>query len=92
MATTRLVVKLRPSLMRSTSYRIGAFGSPGRRKYEWNEWTSLVVVDCSHGGHQGLPCDLSSEDSLPVLVRTHAPEDVHLDRFEHEELDQIVKG
>ena len=32
-ATTRRVVKLRPSRMRSTSYTIGTDGSPGRRKY-----------------------------------------------------------
>ena len=32
MATTRRVVKLRPSRMRSTSYTTGTFGSPSLRK------------------------------------------------------------
>jgi hypothetical protein len=37
-ALTRRVEKERPSRRRSTSYTMGFVTSPGRRKYEWNEW------------------------------------------------------
>ena len=43
------------------------------------------------GGHQGLPGDLAAEDPLASLVRLGAAEDVHLDRFEVEEVDEGVE-
>ncbi len=39
-ATTRRVVKDRPSRMRSTVYTMGAPGSPARRKYACREWAA----------------------------------------------------
>ena len=43
------------------------------------------------GGNQRLPRDLATEHALAVLVGTDAPEQVHLELFELEEIDQIVE-
>ena len=50
------------------------------------------VVDGAGGGHQGLSGDLATEHPLAVLVGRHAAEDVDLDRFEIEQLDEVVEG
>jgi hypothetical protein len=51
-----------------------------------------AVVDRPGRGHEGLPRHLAAEDALAVLVGRHAPEDVHLDRLEVEQLDEGVDG
>ena len=50
------------------------------------------VVDRARGGHQGLTCDLSTEHALAALVGRPAAEDVDLDGFQIEQLDEIVEG
>ncbi len=50
-----------------------------------------VGVDGAPGGDQRLRRDLAAEDALLVLVRARAPEQVHLERLELEELDQVVE-
>jgi hypothetical protein len=44
------------------------------------------------GGDEGLTGHLPSEHALAVLVGAHAPEDVHLDRLEVEQLHEGVQG
>jgi hypothetical protein len=52
----------------------------------------LVLVDGARRGDQRLAGDLAAEDADPVLVGGEAAEEVHLDRFEVEQLDEIVEG
>ena len=89
-ATTRRVVKLAPSRMRSTSYTIGVFGSPGRRKYAWSECAYAVRHGASRRD-QRLADHLPAEDALATLLRARAAEQVDLDRLEIEELDQSLQ-
>ena len=49
-----------------------------------------LVVDGPGGSDECLPGDLAAEDSLPVFVRVYAPEDVDLDGFEVEKIDERV--
>ena len=88
MATTRLVVNDRPSRMRSTSYRIGAPGSPGRRKYECREWTRPESHGAT-GGDESLGRDLAAEHALTGLVEIPAAEDVDFYGLEVENVDQL---
>src|SRR3954449_6007785 len=50
-----------------------------------------VRGDRAAGGHQRLPRHLAAEHPLALLVGTAAPEDVHLDGFEVEDLDELVQ-
>ena len=89
-ATTRRVVKLRPSRMRSTSKMIGMRGSPGRRKYACSEctWPRSTVRPAAT---ERLPRDLPAEHPLAVLVGAQPAEQVHLELLELEQVDQIVE-
>ncbi len=49
------------------------------------------LVDGAGGGDERLAGDLAPEDPLAVLVGLDPPEDVHLDRLEVEQLDQITQ-
>ena len=51
-----------------------------------------AVLDGAAGGHQGLGGHLAPEDPLALLVGLDAPEDVHLDGLEVEQVDQEVEG
>lgn len=57
----------------------------GMERVDWP-----LVVDGPGGGHECLSGDLAAEDSLPVFVGVHAPEDVDLDGFEVEKIDECV--
>ena len=49
------------------------------------------VLDRSGGRDEGLAGDLTAEHALAVLLRRHASEQVDLDRFQVEQVDQIVE-
>ena len=48
-------------------------------------------LDRSSGGHERLAGHLAAEHTLAVLVGGHAAEDVHLDRFEVEQVHEFVE-
>ena len=50
------------------------------------------VVDRAGGGDQRLAGDLAAEHPLAVLVGRAAAEEVDLDGFEIEQLDEVVEG
>ena len=50
------------------------------------------IVDRARRGDQRLTGDLAAEHSLTALVGRPAAEDVDLDGFEVEQLDEIVEG
>ena len=52
----------------------------------------VAVVDGAAGGHERLPGDLPAKDTLPILVRLDAAEDVLLYRFEVEQADEELQG
>lgn len=49
-----------------------------------------VLVDSSGRGHERLTGYLSAEDSLAILLRGNATENVDFDRFEIEKIDEVV--
>ncbi len=50
-----------------------------------------VGVDSAAGGDEGLRGDLTAEDPLAVLVGAEPAEQVHLERLELEEVEQVVQ-
>jgi hypothetical protein len=50
------------------------------------------ALDGAPGRHERLGGDLAAEDALAVLVGAHTPEDVDLDGFDVEELDEEVQS
>ena len=50
------------------------------------------VVDGAAGRDQRLADDLAAEYPLPALLRRAAAKQVHLDRFEIEDGDEILDG
>ena len=69
---------------------IGTRGSPGRRKYACSECT-VAVFDRAARGDERLPRDLAAEHTLAVLVGAHAAEQVDLELFEVQQLDELVE-
>ena len=51
----------------------------------------LAVLDGPPGRDQGLPRHLPAEDPLALLVGLDAPEDVHLNRLEIEQVDEELE-
>jgi hypothetical protein len=51
-----------------------------------------VGFDRSTGGDERLAGDLATKDALTVFIGTDAPEQVHLELFELENVDQVVEG
>ncbi len=51
----------------------------------------VAGLDRAGRRHQGLARHLTPEDALAALGRAHAPEDVHLDRFQVEQFDHAVE-
>jgi hypothetical protein len=49
-----------------------------------------VLIDGSGRGYERLARHLSAEDSLAILLRGHAAENVDFDRFEIEKIDEVV--
>ena len=52
---------------------------------------SIALVDRAGRSHQRLAGHLSTEHPLSILVGRVAAEDVHLDRFEVEQPDEVVQ-
>ena len=48
--------------------------------------------DCSHRGNQCLSDHLAAKHALPAGLRRAAPEQVHVERFEIENIEQILDG
>lgn len=49
-------------------------------------------IDGSHGSHQRLPDHLTPVDALPARLRRAAPEQVHLERLEIEDVEEVFDG
>ncbi len=70
MATTRRVVKLRPSRMRSTSYRMGTRGVARPQEVGVQGVDQAAgIVHRPRGRDEGLARDLPAEHALAALVR-----------------------
>ena len=65
-------------------------GSPGRRKYACSECAS-PSLDGAARGDQRLSRHLTAEDALALLLRRAPAEQVHLELFEVEDLEQVVE-
>ena len=52
----------------------------------------LPALDGAHRGDQRLADDLAAEHALPAGLRRAAAEQVHLERFEIENIEQILDG
>ena len=89
-ATTRRVVKLCPSRIRSTVYSTGIDGSPGEEVGV--QRVRGASLDGAAGRGQRLRRDLSAEQALALAALVAAAEDVALDLLEVEQLDQSVGG
>ncbi len=51
-----------------------------------------AALDRAHGGDQRLPDHLAAEHALPADLRRAAAEQVHLQRLEIEDVEQILDG
>src|SRR6476469_7815485 len=47
-------------------------------------------LDRAHRSHQSLPDNLAAKDTLPANLRRTAAEKVHFQRFEIEDVEQIL--
>ena len=90
-ATTRRVVKLRPSRMRSTSKTIGTLRVAELEEVRVHRVHPAVGVDRAARGHERLREHLAAEDPLAVAVEALTPEQVDLERLEVEQVDEIVE-
>ena len=73
MATTRRVVKLRPSRMRSTSYTIGTLRVAEAQEVGVHRVHAAVGVDGAAGGHQRLREHLAAVDARRAPDRGSCP-------------------
>ncbi len=69
----------------------------GRRRVAWAQEVRVQGMDAAQldrppGGHEGLGGDLAAEDAKSRLVEVLAPEDVHLDRLEVQQFDELAQG
>jgi hypothetical protein len=51
-----------------------------------------AVLDRAPGRHEGLPRHLATEDALAFFVGLDAAEDIHLDGFEIQQVDEELEG
>jgi len=49
-------------------------------------------IDGAHGRNEGLSDDLAAKDPLPADLRRAAAEQVHFERFEVEDIEQVLYG
>ena len=90
-ATTRRVVKLRPSRSRSTSNRIGSCGIAAEQEIGVQR-VGVAAGDRALRGDQRLRQHLSAEHPPPAVARRMADEPILARRREVEQSDEFVSG
>ncbi len=67
-------------------------GTAGPQKVRVQRVDRAVPLGGPPGRHERLARDLPAEDPLEALLRTSAPEDVHLDLLKIQQIDQLLGG
>ena len=67
-------------------------GVAGQQEVSVHGMRRAARIDRAHGGDQRLPDHLTAEHALPADLRTAAAKQVHFQRLEIEEVEEILDG